>query len=48
MVIQLLLVGLVLKALFELRHPLWMALMAGVMWAVAAREVASAHILRPF
>jgi putative ABC transport system permease protein len=41
MVIQLLLVGLVLKALFELRHPLWMALMAGVMWAVAAREVAA-------
>jgi putative ABC transport system permease protein len=37
--IQLLLVGLVLKALFTHVHPLWMALIAAVMLAVAAYEV---------
>jgi putative ABC transport system permease protein len=41
MTIQLLLVGLVLKALFESRHPLVMAAIAAVMLAVAAREVAA-------
>ena len=37
--IQLLLVGFVLKALFESTHWIWMALVAGVMLGVAAWEV---------
>ena len=40
MVIQLLLVGLILEALFTSRHPLLMAMIAVVMLAVASREVA--------
>jgi ABC-type iron transport system FetAB permease component len=37
--IQLLLIGLVLKVLFDNVHLLWVALMAGVMISVAGREV---------
>lgn len=37
--IQLLLIGMVLKALFEWLHPLWLGLMALVMLLVAGREI---------
>ena len=37
--VQLLLIGLVLKALFEILHPAWLALMALVMLLVAGREI---------
>ncbi|HCZ14183.1 MAG TPA: iron export ABC transporter permease subunit FetB [Candidatus Accumulibacter sp.] len=36
--VQLFLIGLVLKVLFDNAHPLWVALLAGVMIAVAGRE----------
>lgn len=46
-VVQLLLIGLVLRALFAQSHPLWISLMAIIMLAVAAREV-SQRQQRPF
>ena len=44
--VQLLLVGLVLKAVFEHVHPLWLALIALVMLLVAGREVVARQAYR--